>query len=105
MKTTKMLTIILCLLIVCLFFAGQVLALDNRTTFKERTESWLKPSPAGNGYGGDTGGTGPGGLTGGNGTGSNEPRMDTPVQDALPLILVLSGVYCAMYLKRNKKEA
>jgi hypothetical protein len=102
MKTKKIGTII-----VCLFLMAQMSTSNNFITFKERTDSWLKSSSTenGNGYDGGPGDgtTGSGGLTGGNGSGSNnDPRIGAPIRDTLPLILVLSGIYCVACRKRIK---
>jgi hypothetical protein len=85
------------IIMLCLFLSAQIWALGaNRTTLKERTDSWLKSSAMESGYGGDTGGTGESGLTGGGDSGADST---VPVGDALPLILLFSGAYC-VYKKR-----
>jgi hypothetical protein len=80
----------------------QVFALGDNKTFKEVSDSWLKSSN--DGYSGnDDGLTGDNGLTGGNGSDDNPNITSTPVGDAIPLLLLLSGIYGIFFLKKQKE--
>jgi hypothetical protein len=98
MKTKKFIAIIT----LCLLFGGQLYAAGDHVNMKERTESWLKnssiekqnqpsPEPSGLGQGG--------GRTGGGGA-SDDPTVG-PIQDALPVMLLLMGVYFIVCKRKN----
>ncbi|GAB6013032.1 hypothetical protein [Viscerimonas tarda] len=89
MKTKQFLTIILCLLSM-----GQVFATNERMNLTERTKSWLQRSPTAqaSGQGGGRAGDGP----------TTDPTVGTPIGSALPIIILLMGVYGLATVKRNK---
>ncbi len=83
MKTTKIIA-----LTVCLFFAGQIFAVNSYDSMRERTESWLQGSdePA---------------LRGSRALDENESGvLEVPAKDAIYILLVLTGTY-AMIRKRK----
>jgi hypothetical protein len=67
---------------------------------QNRTENWLKKSPASEGNGG--------GVQGGNRAGDETPKgevgVGTPVGDGVCLTLLLAGAYMCFYLPRQKDK-
>ncbi|GHU68606.1 hypothetical protein FACS189413_05900 [Bacteroidia bacterium] len=97
--------------IICLLFACQIFALGNRfesrdnasakTTFNERTEKWLQRS----GEGEESSNGSLRGFIGTNETANGENSVGSPISDAFPVVLLLSGIYFYFIAKRKQKTA
>ncbi|KAA6302757.1 MAG: hypothetical protein EZS26_000927 [Candidatus Ordinivivax streblomastigis] len=86
---------VIILIIVALFSCFSVYA--ERSSFRDRTEQWLQPAEASSSL--RSSGNG---LIGGENP-PQSPNLDpTPVGDALPIIILLAGIYI-MVIKRKKR--
>jgi hypothetical protein len=93
MKIKKFLSVIICLFLVCQLAMSD----NNRIDLKERTGNWLTSS--GSGYGGGTGG----GLIGEEDA-SDDPAVQTPLRDAIPFVLLLSGIYGMACVRKQRRQ-
>lgn len=94
------------IIIICLLFAGQLLAIGNHVIMKERTENWLKNSSAEkqNPFSPKPSGVG----NGGGRTGDEDPEGDlsvgNPIHDSLILSILLSGGYFFFLNKKKNRQ-
>jgi hypothetical protein len=77
---------------ICLLFACQLVVFGSQSTMKDHADSWLKPSATA--------------TAGGSGWTDEEDAPDSPtvspVSDALPVLVLLSGGYLFLLYRRRK---